>query len=180
MNGSAKHDSVGAVAQHKHVLRDFGTQLRRARESRQLSIEAAAAACMLSDRQIVALECADLEPFYSSRYAQRAVRRYAELLQVSSIPTLEPTWDDRGPSPLPRDALSSRILYRLHRERRWTLQVLSVSLVAIGAIWYSLLAYPIDSSQMFDQAECSQKHPILPSSIRSARAEASARPKEAT
>lgn len=66
-------------------ITELGAILRRSRESRGLSVQAAAAACMLSDLQIIGLESANYRAFYSHAYARRAAERYAAYLgaQVS-------------------------------------------------------------------------------------------------
>jgi hypothetical protein len=67
-------------------MREFALALQSARTRRQLSVEAAAKACLLSDNQIRGLEAADLRAFYSAAYARRGAERYAKFLGVSPVP----------------------------------------------------------------------------------------------
>ncbi|WP_129782212.1 helix-turn-helix domain-containing protein [Peristeroidobacter soli] len=67
-------------------LREFGRALRNARVQQQLSVDDASKECLLSDRQILGLEGADLRPFYSPRYALRGAERYAKYLGVAPVP----------------------------------------------------------------------------------------------
>ena len=67
-------------------LSEFARALRRARTQQQLSVEHASKECLLSDKQILGLEAADLRPFYSPVYALRGAERYALFLGVGPVP----------------------------------------------------------------------------------------------
>lgn len=67
-------------------ISEFARALRRARTQQQLSVDEAAKECLLSDKQILGLEAADLRPFYSPVYALRGAERYAKFLGVGPVP----------------------------------------------------------------------------------------------
>jgi len=67
-------------------MTEFARALRQARTLRKLSVEHVSRECLLSDKQILGLETADLRPFYSPTYAARGAERYAKFLGVVSIP----------------------------------------------------------------------------------------------
>lgn len=169
MNSSATPESLRAAAGNKQDLRAFGAELRRARESRQLSIEAAASACMLSDRQIVGLESADLRSFYSREYAQRAAKRYAAFMQVSSVPTLEVVPGDNRPPIRPGAARAVSFIQQRHRGRIRARNALSAVVLAMSAISYGIFTSMRDASPIQPQIECSR---ALPTDERRVRCQA--------
>lgn len=69
-------------------LREFARALRSARTLRQMSVDTASRECLLSDKQILGLETADLRPFYSAAYARRGAERYARFLGVGPVPPI--------------------------------------------------------------------------------------------
>lgn len=67
-------------------MSEFARALRKARAQQQLTVEDASKECLLSDKQILGLEAADLRPFYSAFYALRGAERYARFLGVGPVP----------------------------------------------------------------------------------------------
>ncbi|HEX7115859.1 MAG TPA: helix-turn-helix domain-containing protein [Steroidobacter sp.] len=133
---------------------EFGAALRRAREARQLSIEAASRACMLSDRQIIGLESADYRAFYSCEYARRGAQRYAQFLDVPNVPNIERISDEGQEGSRRRNSVSLIKLPRRGRLAAWPLLLLSFvsvcALVAALLLWdrHRLALKPLSSDAL--------------------------------
>jgi len=140
---------------------EFGAALRRAREARQLSIEAVTRACMLSDQQIIGLESADYQAFYSCEYARRAAQRYAEFLQVPTVPLIENIGGEVHAGFQQRSAISLIKIRRRTRVATWSILLLSVIsacvLAAAFFVWDRYgLALQLRSSNAFVWARACQ------------------------
>lgn len=65
-----------------NLLAELGDHLRRRRETLGLSVADSAHACLLSEKQIAAIEFGTRDPFYADSLADTATRRYAALLGI--------------------------------------------------------------------------------------------------
>lgn len=89
---------------------ELAAALREARTARDLGLEEAARACMLSDVQAAGLESGDYHAFYSREYARRAAQRYAAFLGLAALARDLET-GEAGPvpaaaAPAPADSLA--------------------------------------------------------------------------
>lgn len=113
-------------------IREFGATLRRTREGRGLTVQAAATMCMLSEEQIIGLESASYRAFYSHDYARRAARRYAAILEVPTVPDIEKI----GQEAYTAHAGLQRLMHLTQPPRRprgALLRILTVAFVALSA-----------------------------------------------
>jgi len=116
-------------------IREFGATLRRTREGRGLTVEAAATMCMLSDEQIIGLESANYRAFYSHAYARRAARRYAAILEVPTVPDIEKIGQEayRAPAGLQHLQHLMHLTQPSRRPRGALRRTLAVAFVALSA-----------------------------------------------
>jgi cytoskeleton protein RodZ len=81
------------------TCRSIGAELAAAREARGLSEEAMAASLMLSKRQLVSLEHAELTGFYGLSYYRMALRKYMEAVGLPTDRLQRIDWSGADPMP---------------------------------------------------------------------------------
>ena len=76
--------------------RAIGAQLAATRDTRQLSVEAAASKLLLSKGQILGLEQGDPSPFYNTEFFLRGLRKYMALLDVPADLLVDDQEEEEG------------------------------------------------------------------------------------
>ena len=76
--------------------RAIGAQLAATRDTRQISVEAAASKLLLSKGQILGLEQGDPSPFYNPEFFLRGLRKYMALLDVPADLLVDDQEEEEG------------------------------------------------------------------------------------
>ena len=118
--------------------RAFGAELAAAREARGLSQEAMAARLMLSKRQMISLEQAELTGFYGLSYYRMALRKYMETvgLPIERLNRIDWSGADPVPAASSGDASAPSVSFDDDTTRSRLPAAAAVVLVAVSAAGY--------------------------------------------
>jgi hypothetical protein len=115
----------------------IGPVLRRARESRGVSLEAASRTTRIRPRYLAALEDdAGADQFPGPVYARFFLKEYARYLEIDDAPLVTALEERTAPEPAPL-----RVVGELEPPRRWVGLIIRVIAIAsmIGLVGYSVL-----------------------------------------
>jgi cytoskeletal protein RodZ len=118
------------------ICRSIGAELAAAREARGLSEEAMAGTLMLSKRQLVSLEQAELTGFYGLSYYRTALRKYMEAVGLPTDRLHRIDWSGADPTPPASDHAGPSVSFDDDSTRSRLPAATAVVLVALSAAGY--------------------------------------------
>jgi cytoskeletal protein RodZ len=113
--------------------RAIGAQLAATRDTRQLSVEAAASKLLLSKGQIVGLEQGDPSPFYNTEFFLRGLRKYMALLDVPADLLVDDQNEEEGGLRLMLADMAPRRLVQPHGRPAPAMAVTAAVVLAAAA-----------------------------------------------
>lgn len=118
--------------------RAIGAELAAARQTRGLSEDAMAAQLLLSRRQLVSLEQAELTGFYGLSYYRMALRKYMEAMGLPADRLNRIDWSDADPAPasFPGDSAAPSVAFDDDSTRSRVPAAVAVVLVTLSAAGY--------------------------------------------
>jgi transcriptional regulator with XRE-family HTH domain len=117
--------------------RAIGAQLAATRDTRQISVEAAASKLLLSKGQILGLEQGDPSPFYNTEFFLRGLRKYMALLDVPADLLVDDEEEEEGGLRLMLADMTQRRLVQPHgRPAPAMVVTAAVVLAAAAGGWF--------------------------------------------
>jgi transcriptional regulator with XRE-family HTH domain len=113
--------------------RAIGAQLAATRDTRQISVEAAASKLLLSKGQIVGLEQGDPSPFYNTEFFLRGLRKYMALLDVPADLLVDDQNEEEGGLRLMLADMAPRRLVQPHGRPAPAMAVTAAVVLAAAA-----------------------------------------------